>query len=86
MALVEVGTTHTHWQVAVRDQGPGTSPEAQALLFKPFFRDPSANRIDGVGLGLPFVRAVMSRLGGRVVVHSTPGCGQLLRALAAHHA
>lgn len=64
-----------HWVVSVSDAGPGMDPASQDELFKPFARDPSAHRIDGVGLGLPFVHTVMSRHGGRVVVHSRLGEG-----------
>lgn len=64
-----------HWVVGVSDSGPGMDAALQARLFQPFVRDPSVHRIDGVGLGLPFVHTVLSRHGGRVVVHSQVGKG-----------
>lgn len=64
-----------HWVVSVNDVGPGIAPEALADLFKPFFRDPTSHRVDGAGLGLPFVHAVMTRHGGKVTVQSQRGAG-----------
>lgn len=72
---VAIRAEHGHWVVSVSDEGPGIAPETQADLFKPFFRDPSVHRVDGAGLGLPFVHAVMQGLGGQVVVHSQLGVG-----------
>ncbi|WP_175689611.1 ATP-binding protein [Burkholderia anthina] len=63
--------------IAVRDHGIGIPADAMPRLFEPFFqidgmyRDASL----GVGLGLPFVKAVIERHGGSVDVASTPGQG-----------
>ncbi|WP_107312204.1 ATP-binding protein [Burkholderia metallica] len=63
--------------IAVQDHGIGIPADALPRLFEPFFqidgmyRDASL----GVGLGLPFVKAVIERHGGSVDVVSTPGQG-----------
>lgn len=72
---VSIRTESGYRVVAVQDRGPGVDPALHDDLFKPFFRDPTAHRVEGVGLGLPFVHAVMTRHGGRVTVHSEPGAG-----------
>nr|WP_240154593.1 MULTISPECIES: CHASE2 and HATPase_c domain-containing protein [unclassified Burkholderia] len=63
--------------IGIEDQGCGVAAEAMPHLFEPFFQvggtrgDPAL----GVGLGLPFVRAVVARHGGTVEASSTPGVG-----------
>lgn len=61
----------------IRDQGRGMSPETLARLFERFHRASSgAERpVEGTGLGLSFVRAVLLRHGGRIDCASTPGEG-----------
>jgi len=64
--------------VAVSDNGPGLSPEAQSKIFQRFYRaDPSRARVDGEGsgLGLSIVDAVMRAHGGSISVQSEPGNG-----------
>lgn len=59
----------------IRDNGPGIAPGDMGLLFKPFF----TSKTKGLGLGLPLVRRVVERLGGRVELDSTPGKGTAVR-------
>ncbi|MXN73469.1 CHASE2 domain-containing protein [Burkholderia sp. 4701] len=65
--------------VAVQDQGIGIPADAMPRLFEPFFQVDGMYRdaSRGVGLGLPFVKAVIERHGGSVDVASTPGQGSL---------
>ena len=62
---------------AISDQGIGIAPDQLATLFEPFRRASGgrAARIDGIGLGLAFVRAVITRHGGTVRAASQPGEG-----------
>ena len=65
-------------RVAVRDTGPGITPEAQTRIFDMFERveDPQTrDRPAGVGLGLHIVRSLVQLMGGRVDVASEPGKG-----------
>jgi signal transduction histidine kinase len=72
---IEVHQSAQHARVSIADQGPGMT-EAQAnRLFTSFSRLPSAQRKDGVGLGLAFVKAVAQQHAGRVEVVSTLGKG-----------
>ncbi|MBB1634727.1 MULTISPECIES: ATP-binding protein [Cupriavidus] len=63
--------------VSVKDQGIGIPEDALAHLFEPFFQvDGSCHDASrGVGLGLPFVKAVVGRHGGAVAVSSVLGQG-----------
>jgi PAS domain S-box-containing protein len=60
--------------VAVRDTGPGITPEQQSQLFRRFWQ---ARRTDrrGVGLGLSIAKGIVDAHGGRIWVESTPGEG-----------
>lgn len=64
-----------HAVVAVRDDGPGITPELQPTLFERFVRgDTSRSRTAGsTGLGLAIVAAVVDAHGGTVSVTSQPG-------------
>jgi len=58
----------------VRDNGLGIPAHALDTVFQPFRRlHPEVAA--GDGLGLTFVRRVVERLGGRLLVESTPGAG-----------
>lgn len=60
----------------VIDEGIGMTEDTIHRLFEPFFqaeRKPDGS--GGVGLGLPFVKAVIERHGGTVDVRSQPGRG-----------
>ncbi|WP_233868221.1 CHASE2 domain-containing protein [Paraburkholderia adhaesiva] len=62
---------------SIRDEGYGISLEDQANLFTSFRRFHAAQRpeISGAGLGMAFVKTVVTRHGGEVSVESEPGAG-----------
>jgi len=64
-------------RVAVRDYGPGISPEHLPRLTERFYRvDVSDSRAQGgTGLGLALVKHVLNRHGGRLTIESTLGSG-----------
>lgn len=63
--------------VAVRDTGIGIPLEEQPRLFHRFFRASTAREhaVQGTGLGLSLVKAVVERHGGSVDLESAPGEG-----------
>lgn len=76
---IELGSDRlTNGQVRfwVKDNGPGLSPESQAILFHPFTRL-DKTRADGHGLGLSIVHRIAERLNGEVGVESAIGQGSL---------
>ena len=69
---------HGGWAwLAVRDHGPGISPEHQERVFDRFWRGPDGTRRRdrGTGLGLAIVRQVVESHSGTVALHSAPGAG-----------
>lgn len=64
-------------EIVVRDTGPGIAAEDQEQLFTGFYRALSATeqQIQGAGLGLTIVQAIVALHGGRVAVHSALGEG-----------
>jgi two-component system phosphate regulon sensor histidine kinase PhoR len=60
---------------AVKDQGPGISPEDLSHLFESFYRGQGAEDIPGFGLGLATVKRIIDAHGGRIWVDTTPGRG-----------
>jgi CHASE2 domain-containing sensor protein/signal transduction histidine kinase len=67
--------------ISVRDQGVGIEPHEIPLLFQRFRRLTSAGRsqADGAGLGLTFVKAVVTQHKGQVDVSSQVGRGTEFR-------
>jgi CHASE2 domain-containing sensor protein/signal transduction histidine kinase len=61
----------------IRDQGYGIPKEQQAGLFERFrrFHDVERPEVGGAGLGMAFVKTVVTRHGGNVDVVSAPGEG-----------
>ena len=62
---------------AIRDEGYGIPLEDQAKLFQPFRRFHAGQRpeVSGAGLGMAFVKTVVTRHGGEVHVESAPDQG-----------
>ena len=79
---VSVETDTTSAAIVVTDTGMGISEEEQEQLFTRFFRTSAATAqaIQGSGLGLSIVHAIVTRHGGHVSVQSQPGVGTTVRA------
>lgn len=66
-----------------RDEGIGISEADQAVLFEEFFRSTNSAALErpGTGLGLPIVRRIVRRHGGRVTFTSALGEGTTFTVL-----
>ena len=76
----EGGTGTGTLVIRVADTGIGISPENAAKVFEPFVQDTGTRgtRIyEGSGLGLAISRRMVSRMGGRIELESTPGVGSV---------
>jgi PAS domain S-box-containing protein len=64
----------------VKDTGRGLTPAQMQRLFEPFNRlGAERDGIEGTGIGLTIVRALVHRMGGRIEVQSRPGEGSEFR-------
>jgi signal transduction histidine kinase len=62
-------------KLAVRDTGPGITPEEQARIFDRFYRGDPARERGGTGLGLALARSIVLVHHGQISVESTLGQG-----------
>ncbi|HLV87524.1 MAG TPA: HAMP domain-containing sensor histidine kinase [Candidatus Sulfotelmatobacter sp.] len=62
-------------KVTVADTGPGIPPEFHLEVFDDFFRLPTDENQEGMGLGLAIVRRLVQGMGGKIWVESDPGGG-----------
>ncbi|MCA1764473.1 MAG: hypothetical protein LC664_15980 [Flavobacteriales bacterium] len=74
---IEVGGADigAFWEIWVIDNGVGIESEHIEKIFGLFHRAANTEDQKGTGLGLAIVRKIISRLGGKVWVESTPGVG-----------
>jgi signal transduction histidine kinase len=81
---VECGyTDHGQVRISVQDTGIGIASEDLKWIFERFYRvDKARSRpAGGTGLGLPIVKEVIERMGGRVEVDSRLGRGSTFTIL-----
>jgi len=62
-------------KISVSDTGPGIPPEYHLEIFDDFFRLPSSDKAEGMGLGLAIARRLVQGMGGKIWVESEPGAG-----------
>lgn len=62
-----------HWEIEVRDNGCGMSPEVETKLYTPFFTTKETGK--GTGLGLGVLRNLVDKNGGTLRYETRPGQG-----------
>ena len=62
-------------KIAVRDQGPGISPEGRTRIFEVFHRESGTELVPGLGLGLFITKQIVESHGGVIDVESELGHG-----------
>ncbi len=67
------------WEFAVRDEGPGISPEFHEKIWGIFQTLQPRDKIEGTGIGLSIVRKIVLDVGGRAWVDSEKGVGATFR-------
>ena len=68
---IEIAESDGMCRIAVRDRGPGISPEVRDRLFEPFF----TTKPGGTGLGLSIVKRLLELQDGGIALHDRPGGG-----------
>ena len=66
-------------RLAVRDTGAGMTPDVVERAFEPFYS--TKPKGEGTGLGLATVYGIVTRAGGSIAIHSTPGAGTTIEVL-----
>ena len=65
-------------EVSIADQGAGIDDMEQALIFDKFYRGKNQRyRVQGTGMGLAIVKAIVEAHGGKIGVTSQLGCGSV---------
>ena len=62
-------------KISISDTGPGIPPEYHLEIFDDFFRLPTNEKTEGMGLGLAIARRLVLGMGGKIWVESEPGAG-----------
>ncbi len=74
---IKVISSSKYWQLEVQDNGSGISEENLPLIFDKFYRITSGDLHDvkGYGIGLSYVKELVSLLSGEIIVNSRLGSG-----------
>ncbi|HJW11916.1 MAG TPA: PAS domain-containing protein, partial [Albitalea sp.] len=80
--IVQTQASGDHVTLRVRDTGRGLSAEQRGHLFEPFNRlGIEREGIEGTGIGLAIVKALVDRMGGAIAVSSEPGVGSVFEVM-----
>jgi signal transduction histidine kinase len=71
--------------ISIQDRGIGISASDLERIFEPFFRGSNTGGIEGTGLGLPVVKALVEAMGGSVQVWSEPRHGTRFTIVLQRH-
>jgi len=74
---IEAGRRDRTVQFSIRDTGPGIPKENLETIFEKFHQSPgqAPGSMKGTGLGLAFVKHIITAHGGKVWAQSEPGEG-----------
>lgn len=75
LITLEAGLSDNQLIVSVSDTGIGIPEEDQPHIFKPFYQGGNIGKKRGLGLGLSIVHQSVTRMGGTLLMKSTPGTG-----------
>lgn len=64
-----------YYEVWIRDDGIGMTPEVQTHLFDKFYQGDTSRKSQGNGLGLPLCKEIVNKCNGTIIVQSAYGTG-----------
>jgi PAS domain S-box-containing protein len=74
---IQVAVDRGGCRIAIRDRGPGITPDVRDRMFEPFF----TARAGGTGLGLAIVKRLLELQDGTVVLRDRPGGGTIAEVM-----
>lgn len=72
---VRIGATRRWGEIEIRDEGKGMTRVQVRRAFERFWQADASRAGEGSGLGLSIVREIVTSLGGRIRLASSPGVG-----------
>ncbi len=72
---IAVNTSEMYTEIKVTDTGKGIAAAHRNDIFKRFYREKTAAKTEGLGLGLYLARQIIHLQGGYISVRSEEGCG-----------
>jgi signal transduction histidine kinase len=83
---LQLRTMSENTEIVISDTGMGIPEDEQSKLFTRFFRASTATEraIQGTGLGLTIVKAIVALHGGRIAVESADQCGTTVTVSLPH--
>ncbi|HCN48401.1 MAG TPA: sensor histidine kinase [Chryseobacterium sp.] len=83
MVRVNTNSSAQHLEIEISDNGQGMESKELTNIFEKFYRIQSNNihNSKGLGLGLYFVKKIITSYGGKVSVSSQPGLGSTFKIL-----
>jgi two-component system, OmpR family, phosphate regulon sensor histidine kinase PhoR len=81
IVTVKLARLENSWEIIVADNGRGISPKHLPFIFDKFYRVPSGDihEVKGYGLGLSYIRQLVSSLNGKIEVSSKINAGTTFR-------
>ena len=68
---LEEAETGKHYELHIKDNGPGIPPEDMPFIFDKFYRGKNKGDKNGAGLGLFIVKYIMEAMGGSVELNNS---------------
>lgn len=86
MVRVNTNSSAQHLEIEISDNGQGMESKELTNIFEKFYRIQSNNihNSKGLGLGLYFVKKIITSYGGKVNVSSQPGVGSTFKISVPH--
>ncbi len=79
----ELPDRHAVYEISVKDNGVGISPEFLDRVFEPFTREKNTtlSGVHGIGLGLTIAKSIVDLMGGKIEIQSTVNEGSTFTAM-----